>query len=959
MLVSHSSNNSASPWIIMKPLAAGIIAITISACGGSGLGADSDDSDPLAVDKPVAYVKRPVPTGENMDIESDDIMEPDSFNSGAGLYIKSRSTPSAPEINITDAAFPNGALYDVKDVEVSYDGDTLLFSMRAPELEDVDEEDQPKWNIWEYNTNTRELQQVIQDSNRAEQEHDISPIYLPDGRILFTSTRQTRSRGILLGEGKAGYAATVDDEAVFNLHIFDPVNDPNGSNIQQITFNQGNDLQPLLLSDGRIAFLRQDIGEGQDSLSIYTINSDGSNLRLLYGYHSQDTGNTINDSDTTFVDFRELSDGSLSAILQARDSSQLGGDLIRIDTADFIDINQPTNGNSGSSGSGQRSLTAETVTLDDDKSFHGHFNSAYPLDDGSQRLLVSWNPCLTLRNPDNDETLPCTTANFNNPNLEPTAPSFGLWVYDTNEGTQVSVATAEEGQMYTDAIVMESRSLPPISAASPAVDEDLKGQGLAVLHIRSVYDTDGTDTVSTDTGGNFTDISNLADPNMSTADQRPARFLRLVKAVSMPSEDTLDFDNSAFGINAGRGMREILGYVPIEPDGSVKVQAPSDVAFYFDVVDANGVRTSPIHRNWLHLKAGETYECTGCHASNSELPHGRLDAEAPSVNFGGTQPGQPFPNTDPTLEVELIGETMAEVYARVNESARSLNTGMVYTDDWTHDPDARAGDPDYSLRYGGTLGDADFTGMSTPAPASSACQDSWRADCRTVTNYPEHIQPLWETLRPDGLGGDNQCVSCHSRTDAAGGLQSPDAQLELTKQPSTAEAMHFVSYRELFVRDALPFLVDPNGMQLDLYVYTRDVNGNIQFYLDDDGEQILDAGGQSIEMITLVVNANQAAGQQLRVQSFTGNVGDVYENGGIPIEDADGNDIIFTVPIDTGDLPNGPTMATSNSGGSRFFDVMSGSHTGYMSPNELRLLREWLDIGAQYYNNPFDAPLAD
>ncbi len=32
-------------------------------------------------------------------------------------------------------------------------------------------------------------------------------------------------------------------------------------------------------------------------------------------------------------------------------------------------------------------------------------------------------------------------------------------------------------------------------------------------------------------------------------------------------------------------------------------------------------------------------------------------------------------------------------------------------------------------------------------------------------------------------------------------------------------------------------------------------------------------------------------------------------------------------------------------------------HAGYMSVDELRLVAEWLDIGAQYYNNPFDVPV--
>ena len=38
----------------------------------------------------------------------------------------------------------------------------------------------------------------------------------------------------------------------------------------------------------------------------------------------------------------------------------------------------------------------------------------------------------------------------------------------------------------------------------------------------------------------------------------------------------------------------------------------------------------------------------------------------------------------------------------------------------------------------------------------------------------------------------------------------------------------------------------------------------------------------------------------------------------------------------------------------RFAAGSGSTHAGYMSPAELRLLSEWLDIGAQYFNNPFD-----
>ena len=47
-------------------------------------------------------------------------------------------------------------------------------------------------------------------------------------------------------------------------------------------------------------------------------------------------------------------------------------------------------------------------------------------------------------------------------------------------------------------------------------------------------------------------------------------------------------------------------------------------------------------------------------------------------------------------------------------------------------------------------------------------------------------------------------------------------------------------------------------------------------------------------------------------------------------------------------------MAAGNARGSRFFSVMNNpTHAGMLSTAELRLLSEWLDIGAQYYNDPF------
>ena len=113
----------------------------------------------------------------------------------------------------------------------------------------------------------------------------------------------------------------------------------------------------------------------------------------------------------------------------------------------------------------------------------------------------------------------------------------------------------------------QPRDLPPViydKDTTGELDQTLIDEGVGLLNIRSVYDIDGIDTAIPE----YPDA--LADPAQTLATDRPARFLRIVKAVSIPDDDVRDFTNSAFrSFHCNQGMREIIGYVPVEPDGSV------------------------------------------------------------------------------------------------------------------------------------------------------------------------------------------------------------------------------------------------------------------------------------------------------------------------------------------------------------------------------------------------------
>jgi len=54
-----------------------------------------------------------------------------------------------------------------------------------------------------------------------------------------------------------------------------------------------------------------------------------------------------------------------------------------------------------------------------------------------------------------------------------------------------------------------------------------------------------------------------------------------------------------------------------------------------------------------------------------------------------------------------------------------------------------------------------------------------------------------------------------------------------------------------------------------------------------------------------------------------------------------------------------PLSAAGANSRPAFFSRFShtGAHPDWLSLAELRLISEWLDLGGQYYNNPFDAPV--
>jgi len=947
MMDAHITSSNARAWFSRAALVGMLCAVSglLAGCAGGepcddkitlGTGGCGGSGDAVTVDYPIFYIKRPLSTatpqaGGTLRVR---IRE---FEPGADLYMRISASPSAGETNLT-GHLTNGR-GDVRDVDVSHDGRRVVFAMRFPFTPNVTVPNQTaSWDIWEYNLDTRAVTRVITDIGVDNEGHDRFPHYSADDqRIIFSSTRQRTSQAVLLDEGKGQFQAIEEtnssQEPISVLHSMEA----RGLNMRQLTFNQAHDMDSTLLANGQIAFTRWDTATTTRHIALYRMNPDGTGVELLYG--KQNSTHAINPdtagTSSTPVQFlrpRLLRNGQISAIARPFDGRDIdeGGDLVRIDVDNYVEFRQAAAAGAGLGGPAHTRLApALAVNTEPGPSPGGRYRSMFPLNDGTNRILVSWSQCRLINGA---TVVPCTAQNLAiTPALQEARPLYGIYIYNLDANTQLPIAVPEEGTIMTDVVAGAPRSMPPlILDRRGGIDypTQLDAQSAGILDIRSVYDIRGIDTAP---GG----ITVLRNPQLTTADERPARFLRIEKAVSLPSTQIRNVRRTSFspiGGNTGRFMREIIGYAPIEPDGSVRVKVPANIAFQISILDANGRRLTPPtaglnspHANWLHVRPGEVMTCTGCHTRQTgatTVSHGRRGS------FASANPGLPantsgiFQNTVNALWGD-VGQTMAQVRAQrmcdLDNGACNPSVNMIYTDYWT-DPAVRAPDTAFGRCYTANPTDVRIdplntsltytcaaptaSALQTLAPVRDACETAWSAPCRIVINYAEHIQPLWDVDRfavpGDPTSTNNQCVNCHSTNavranftpgtceELVNGIRVPCGQLDLSGTPDANEADHLVSYRQLlFTRRARE--LDATMMVLQDICLDTDVNTGVCLQFDD------------------------------RVA---------------------------------------PMRALSALGSSIFFTAMNNAtHSGFMNPAELRLISEWLDIGAQYYNDPFLAPV--
>jgi mono/diheme cytochrome c family protein len=778
-------------------------------------GCDGGSSVVVEGDFPIVYVDRSVDAVGN---PTDGVM----FTPGGDLYIRDLASPSAGSRNIT-ASHTQGR-GDVSDPEVSYDGTRILFAMRGP--------DDATWNIWEFDRTNDGLLRVIEDTAEADLGDDVDPAYLPDGRIVFSSNRQQTTR--LTMDEPYAYRDEYERERSIVLHVMNA----DGTDVRQISFNQSHDRNPTVLMSGQIMFARWDHVANRNHFPLFTTDPDGTGIFVQYGAFSP--GNS-------FLHPREMPDGRVLSSLMPLSGTDEGGALVTIDVKNYSDDGQPASVNPVQS-SGQLQPTLFATPLGREYAEKGRYTTPYPLWDGTDRALVSFKPNLPE---DRAETEPNPLTGADEAVENP--PQYGIYMFDFGNQSLRPIVLPAEGHALTDPVAVMPREIPNIIA-----DDNLAGtlatRGLGILNVKSVYDTDFLDIMGTSVlvagetipqSAGAPDIARLKDPALTSAAQRPARFVRVTAAVPTPpgiSMETIgasDFE-----------MQRIVGHADIEPDGSLRIEVPADTPLGLQVLDAQG-RAFQVHTNWLQVRPGETRTCNGCHSP-------RRGSALNATPIAGNHPN--------TLLAAVSGESMAETRTRLNPAALTLEADLAYTDVWTDAAAAmRAPDNPSTVSYGGVIG----TGLYTAA-AEQDLTDGF-------INYTDHVQPIW----------DANCIACHTGATPAGNLDLTD---------SLAGSGRLLSYDELLIGDPI---IDPN-------------TGLPQVIVDDDEVRI----AREAPLVRVGDSANSSRSSHL-------------------------------IEVIYGEELRAPqTLGATD-------------HSGFLNASERRVANEWVDIGAQFFNDPFEDINAD
>jgi len=220
-------------------------------------------ANPVVSGQPILYVVRKQYRGDHHNTAT--MFQTNEINTG-------KFTPTGPlravdlKTGSVRTVFKPGPTGGLRDPEVSFDGKRIVFSLRKSVKDD--------YHIYTVNADGTGLKQLT----AAPGVFDIDPLYLADGTIVFTSSREPKY-------------------CMCNRHIMGNLfkMEADGANIHQIGKSTLHEGHSALMPDGRILYDRWEYVDRNfgDAQGLWVVNPDGTNHAIYWGNNTASPGAVI------------------------------------------------------------------------------------------------------------------------------------------------------------------------------------------------------------------------------------------------------------------------------------------------------------------------------------------------------------------------------------------------------------------------------------------------------------------------------------------------------------------------------------------------------------------------------------------------------------------------------------------------------------------------------------------
>jgi hypothetical protein len=497
---------------------------------------------------------------------------------GGGLFVL-----DAPGRSMQTRRIDSLPLGNLMHPDVSWDGRRVLFAFCQTDPPPVDwrTNETQAYHLYEMAVDGSDLRQLTDGPF-----DDFSPRYLPNGQILFLSTR----RG---GFHRCGRGPC----PVYTLALAEA----DGSNPRVISFHETHEWDPAVLNDGRVIYTRWDYVDRNAVYyqQLWSVRPDGSDVRIFYG------NNTLN--PVGIWEARPVPGSNRVMATAAAHHAMTAGSIILLDVTRGIDglesidrltpdVLFPESEAPVQHWRAPHGLTGGREPSLEEKRWPGHcYRTPYPLSEDYFLAAYSYDPLI------------------GEPNANP-AHMFGIYLVDRFGNKELIYRDANIGSLWPTPL--RSRSVPPVLPSM--LDEEPSNEG--TFFLQNVHES-------------WPQLPGSSD------------VVKRLRIVQVLPKTTPHANEPRVGLANASPGRQVLGTVPVEPDGSAFFRAPAGIGLAFQALDERGMAIQTM-RSLTYLQPGEQSSCVGCHEHRTRTPlyHGAglAGRRTPSEIAPGPDGSKPF-----------------------------------------------------------------------------------------------------------------------------------------------------------------------------------------------------------------------------------------------------------------------------------------------------------------------------